>query len=141
MSDPRLGLLDLETGERRELGPGSRPAYSVSGHLVYQSSLVDEKPGLWVLPFSLETLTATGEAFPIIEGGALPSVARDGTLVYLDRGGSVEGQLVWRDRGGNNLGPIGTSKKERARSVAQPGSDMNPDRLATSVSGKVSKRT
>ena len=107
VSDPRLGLLDLETGERRELGPGSRPAYSASGHLVYQSSLVDEKPGLWVLPFSLETLTATGEAFPIVEGGALPSVARDGTLVYLDRGGSVESQLVWRDRGGNSLGPIG----------------------------------
>ena len=107
VSDPRLGLLDLETGERRELGPGSRPAYSASGHLVYQSSLVDEKPGLWVLPFSLETLTATGEAFPIVEGGGLPSIARDGTLVYLDRVGSVEGQLVWRDRGGKRLGPIG----------------------------------
>ena len=107
MSDPRPGLLDLETGERRELGPGSRPAYSASGHLVYQSSLVDVKPGLWVLPFSLETLTATGEAFPIVEGGGLPSVARDGTLAYLDRVGSVEGQLVWRDRGGKRLGPIG----------------------------------
>ena len=109
ISDPRLELLDLETGERRELGPGSRPAYSASGHLVYQSSLVDEKPGLWVLPFSLETLTATGEAFPIVEGGGLPSIARDGTLVYFDRVGSVEGQLVWRDRGGKRLGPIAFS--------------------------------
>ena len=107
VSDPRLGLLDLKTRESRELGPGSRPAYSSSGHLVYQSSLVDEKRGLWVLPFSLETLTATGDAFPIAEGGGLPSVARDGTLVYLDRVGSVGGQLVWRDRGGKRLGPIG----------------------------------
>ena len=122
MSDPRLGLLDLETGERRELGPGSRPAYSSSGHLVYQSSLVDEKPGLWVLPFSLETLTATGEAFPIVEGGALPSVAREGTLVYLDRAGGVESQLVWRDRAGKRLGPIG---RPQAGSIRFP--TLSPD--------------
>ena len=122
LSDPRLGLLDLETGERRELGPGSRPAYSASGHLVYQSSLVDEKPGLWVLPFSLETLTATGEAFPIVEGGGLPTVARDGTLVYLDRAGSVESQLVWRDRGGKRLGLIGRSQ---AGSIRFP--TLSPD--------------
>ena len=115
VSDPRLGLLDLETGERRELGPGSRPDYSASGHLIYQSSLVDKKRGLWVLPFSLETLTATGEAFPIVEGGGLPSVARDGTLVYLDRVASVEGQLVWRDRGGKRLGPIGRQQAGTTR--------------------------
>ena len=137
ISDPRLELLDLETGERRELGPGSRPAYSSSGHLVYQSSLVDEKPGLWVLPFSLETLTATGEAFPIVEGGGLPSIARDGTLVYLDRVGSVEGQLVWRDRGGKRLGPIGrpqagtirfpTLSPDGSRVAAQDNSSGNLD--------------
>ena len=137
ISDPRLELLDLETGERRELGPGSRPAYSASGHLVYQSSLVDEKPGLWVLPFSLETLTATGEAFPIVEGGGLPSIARDGTLVYFDRVGSVEGQLVWRDRGGKRLGPIGrpqagtirfpTLSPDGSRVAAQDDSSGNLD--------------
>jgi len=127
VSDPRLGLLDLETGERRELGPGSRPAYSASGHLVYQSSLVDEKRGLWVLPFSLETLTATGEAFPIVEGGGLPSVARDGTLVYLDRVGSVEGQLVWRDRSGKRLGPIG---RPQAGSIAFPALSPDGSRVA-----------
>ncbi len=132
VTDPRLGLLDLETGERRELGPGSRPAYSASGHLVYQSSLVDEKPGLWVLPFSLETLTATGEAFPIVEGGALPSVARDGTLVYLDRAGAVESQLVWRDRGGKRLGPIGRPK---AGSIFFPKLSPDGSRVAAQDNG------
>ena len=127
VSDPTLGLLDLETGERRELGPGSRPAYSASGHLVYQSSLVDEEPGLWVLPFSLETLTAAGEAFPIVEGGGLPSVARDGTLVYLGRVAPVQGQLVWRDRGGKRLGPIG---RPQAGAITFPALSPDGSRVA-----------
>ena len=72
----RLKVLDLETGAHRDLGPGSRPRYSESGHLVYQTGWLEA--GLWALPFSLETLAAKGEPFRIVEEGRIASVARDG---------------------------------------------------------------
>ncbi len=104
-SDRKLGVLDLETGERQELGSGTAPAYSPSGHLVYQES-ADPDSGLRAAPFSLETLTPAGDAFPIVESGRHPSVALNGTLVYSDgAGGGMN--LVWRDREGKRLGTIG----------------------------------
>ena len=47
---------------------GDFPFYSPSGHIH--------------LPFSLDTLKATGDAFPITENGRAPTVAAVGTLVY-----------------------------------------------------------
>ena len=44
----------------------------------------ETSPGLRALPFSLDTLEATGQSFPIDETGRTPSVSRDGTLVYTD---------------------------------------------------------
>ena len=90
--------------------PGTTPVYSASGHLVYQESF-DSDSGLRALPFSLETLTATGEAFPIVEAGLQPSMAQDGTLVYFDRGGGGGQNLVWRDREGKSLGTIGQAQE------------------------------
>ena len=74
--------------------------YSPSGHILYQTAALS--PGLWALPFSLETLKPAGEAFPIVENAGDPSVAKDGTLVYVDLFGGARGQLVWRDREGKN---------------------------------------
>ncbi len=93
-----LAVQDLETGRREILGPGSRPAYSPSGHIVYQSAALEHD--LWALPFSLDSLQATGEAFPVSQSGRGPTVAADGTLVYLDGPATGQHQLVWRDRGG-----------------------------------------
>ena len=104
--DRRVGLLDLSTGERRELGPGNIPRYARSGHLILGPS--DRAgTGLWALPFSLEALTATGEAFPIEEAGEYATVAWDGTLVYLDSPGNNLEKLVWRDRSGEVLETVG----------------------------------
>ncbi len=108
--DVKLGILDLKTGERRELVAGTTPVYSASGHLVYQESF-DSDSGLRALPFSLETLTATGEAFPIVEAGRDPSMAQDGTLVYFDGAGGGGQNLVWRDREGKSLGTIGQAQE------------------------------
>jgi Tol biopolymer transport system component len=104
-SNGTLHVYDVETGRFENLGPGDRVFYSPSGHLVYQPSYSTHD--LWALPFSLDTLSAAGEAFPIAENARIPSVARDGTLVYLD--GAPEGapQLVWLDRRGNKTGEIG----------------------------------
>ena len=96
---------DLESGRREILGPGQLPFYSPSGHLLYQAGPMTYD--LWALPFSLDTLQATGQAFPITQNGRLPMVATDGTLVYLDTSVTAQQQLVWLDRRGNKTGEIG----------------------------------
>ena len=104
----KLMVQDLKTGRRELLGPGVAPVYSPSGHLVYLGGL--STYDLWALPFSLDTLKATGEAFPIAQISGGPTVATDGTLVYLDTSGSVyeqQGQLVWLNRRGDKIGEIG----------------------------------
>ena len=55
---------NLDTGSRDVLTAGARAVYSPTGHVVYQAGgrFVE---GLWALPFSPETLKATGEPFPI----------------------------------------------------------------------------
>ncbi len=97
---------DLETGRRELLGPGAAPVYSNSGHLVYATSPASSD--LWALPFSLETLRATGEAFSVSENSRYATVAADGTLVYLATlGASAQRQLIWVDRDGNKVEEIG----------------------------------
>ncbi len=103
---------DLKTGRRELLGPGSiAPVYSPSGHLVYQSP--PSTSVLWALPFSLDTLQATGQAFPIAQNSRVPTVATDGTLVYLDVSGTLQRQrqLVWVNRSGKKVGEIGLPQK------------------------------
>lgn len=118
-SDRRVELLDLNTDERRELGPGTAPRYSESGHLIHAPSDRADT-GLWALPFSLEILTATGEAFPIEERGEDASVARDGTLVYLDSPQNNLRKLVWRDRSGKILEAVGQPQERIAAPTVSP---------------------
>src|SRR5262249_51680658 len=56
-----LMVKNLQTGQRELLGPGDYPFYSPSGHLLYQPSVSSSE--LWALPFSLNTLRSTGDAF------------------------------------------------------------------------------
>ncbi len=107
-TNQRLAILNLESGEHRELGPGDEPVYSRSGHLVYGPSDVGDR-GLWALPFSLETLEPNGEAFPIDTGGHWATVSRNGTLAYADQAGLAtnERTLVWRNREGGLLETVG----------------------------------
>jgi hypothetical protein len=79
--------------------------YSEPGHLLYQRGGTDE--GVWALPFSLDTLDATGEPFMVADGGGGPSVSRNGTLIYKRVFGSGLRRLVWVDRQGEVLGSIG----------------------------------
>jgi Tol biopolymer transport system component len=106
-ADRRIAVLNLETGERRELGPGTGPVYSQDGYLIHGAANADE-PGLWALPFSLGTLEPTGDAFPISTAGFTPSVSRDSTLAYRDQAevGALE-TLVWRSRAGELLETVG----------------------------------
>jgi len=101
-----LAVMDIETGERRELGPGSRPVYSSDGYLIHGLANGND-PGLRALPFSLDTLEATDQSFPIDEAGRSASVSGDGTLVYTDGPAASGRQLVWRARTGMVLESVG----------------------------------
>ncbi len=104
-TEQTMMVQNVETGQRELLGPGAMPVYSPSGHLVYQAAPLTHD--LWALPFSLDTLRATGEAFPISQNSRGPTVAADQTLVYLDSSSSGQQQLVWLDRHGEKTGEIG----------------------------------
>ena len=126
-TDREIVVKNLETGAREVLAEGAFPRYSPSGHILYQTAPFS--PGLWALPFSLETLKPVGEAFPIAENGGDPSVAGDGTLVYVDLLGGGRQQLVWRDREGKKLAVIG-QPQDRIRYPA-----LSPDGRHVAVRG------
>jgi len=116
----RIGLLNLESGTRHELQPGFGLGYSPTGHLLFKQELATGN--LMVLPFSLETLAAAGEAFPILNQVLDASLSLEGTLVYA--GGDADGQgrqLVWRDRQGVELEAVGP----RQSGLLEP--DISPD--------------
>jgi hypothetical protein len=94
-------------GERREIAPletnWPELVYLSTGHIVFRKNPVDS-PSLWALPFSPTTLTATGDAIMVERSGQGMSIARDGSIVYLDVGRSLGQVLAWRDRTGKVIG-------------------------------------
>ena len=126
-------VVDLETGQQQELGPGTRPVYSPTGHILYQSQF--PVGDLWALPFSAEETKPTGEPFPIEQDTRMHSVSNDGTLVYF-HALSAEGddELLWRDRAGNELGRIG-QPQYRIRYPA-----LSPDGRRVAVATEVDNR-
>ena len=93
----QIAARDLVTGREETLADGRWPSYSPSGHALYQS----ETDGIWALPFSPETLKSSGEAFPLRENAARPSVSRGGSLVYLSDQPSVpRNSSGWTRKGG-----------------------------------------
>ena len=102
-------IQDLDNGRREILGPGFLPVYAASGHVVYQTS--PNTHDLWALPFSLDTLQATGEAFPVAQDARVPTVSADGTLVYVDGTGAEQDQLVWLDRHGGKTKEFGRAQE------------------------------
>jgi hypothetical protein len=63
--------------------------------------------GLFAFPFSLDHLEKTATGFRMAEMASLPSVADDGTLLYLKTEAAPRGQIVWVDRAGKIVGNVG----------------------------------
>ena len=125
-SDRWVAVLNLETGELRELGPGSGPVYSRDGYLIHGAANRVE-PGLWALPFSRETLKPTGDPFPISTVGFAATVSHDGTLAYQDQAGNGAIQtLVWLSRTGELLEAVGQPQLY----IAQPALSPDGQRVA-----------
>ena len=113
----RIVIRELdETGRQAVLADGDRPVFSPTGHILYRTAARE----LWALPFSIDTLMPAGEPFPLRESGSNPSVARDGTLVYVGTGGLERRQLVWRDRRGEKLGVIGQPQEQLQSPALSP---------------------
>ena len=70
----------------------NHPQYSPSGHLVFARAAPNA--GLWAVPFSTPARAVTGEPF-LIGRGTEPSLARDGTLVFLGAEQTMERRLAW----------------------------------------------
>ena len=85
---------------------------------MYQTS--DDGAGLWALPFSIDSLKSTGEAFPIARSAQSASIAATGTLVYLDPPEGGRFQFVWRNRQGEMLGVIGQPQENMNYAALSP---------------------
>lgn len=110
--DSNEGEIAVERdGVRALLGLGdasAEAAWSPKGHVVFtRNTGVDS--ALWALPFSLATMTSTGEPFRIAAGGAGASVSAAGSLVYGLRRPDPQA-LVRVDRTGRSLGVIAESR-------------------------------
>jgi hypothetical protein len=103
----QVALYDFDTGETRNLFPGSSPQFVASGHLVYW-----REGSLWGVSFDPDNLEVTGEPVPIEDnvfanggsGWSPYAVADSGLLVYWSAGDGPVGvrrSLLWVDREGN----------------------------------------
>jgi eukaryotic-like serine/threonine-protein kinase len=112
--------------------PGERlssPAYSPSGHLLYQRTTTN--PGVWGVPFSVERLEVTGEPFLVAANMAAPTITRDGTLLVVPLTATGTNQLAWIDRSGR----VDARIDEEHAGVAQPRLSPDGRRVAFEAGG------
>jgi Tol biopolymer transport system component len=77
-------------------------ATGTPGHLLFV-----REGTLMAQPFDAETLSVTGEIFPVAEPVTQFSVSANGALAYLSGTAAVSEQMVWRDRAGKEVGSVG----------------------------------
>jgi Tol biopolymer transport system component/predicted Ser/Thr protein kinase len=92
-----LVWIDLKTGQSRVLHEGAFPAWSRTGHLLFQAAV--RTSGLWAQPFS--NGEPAGEAVPVLSNGSDFSAAEDGTVMWVDLLGGFR-RLAWIDRAGKH---------------------------------------
>lgn len=73
------------------------PRYSTSGHILYRRETTN--PGIYAVPFSLDSLKVVEEEAFFVADGRWPSVANDGSLLYTSFPKATS-RLVWIDRAG-----------------------------------------
>lgn len=96
-------------------------AYSRSGHLVYQR--VDQNPGIWAIAVDPRTLRPRAEPFLVASGGLRPSVAADGTLVYVTDESWGQVRLSFINRGGVVVRDVGEPRAALRHPALSPAQD------------------
>jgi serine/threonine protein kinase/Tol biopolymer transport system component len=135
-SDSRIVVQPADGRARRTvLDAGSTPRYLASGHLA-----ILRAGTLYVVPFDVRTLTATGAprqladsvSFNESDGRAHYAVARNGTLVYaVAPQAAVSRTLVWVSRDGK-VEPVGLEQ----RAYDHPRISPDGRRLALTIRGQ-----
>jgi len=119
--------IDRLDGNKRQVlfGPVSHvirhAAFSSGGHLVYQR--VGTSPGVWGVPVEPNTLQPQGEPFLVAAGGLRPSVAADGTLVYVTDETWGRVQLSFVDRSGQIQSNVGDPRAGLRHPALSPAGD------------------
>jgi serine/threonine-protein kinase len=73
-------------------------AWSPTGHLLFRRE--DDAAGVWAIPLSLSTFEAEGAPFLVAPLASVPSLAADGTLLYVTGSKTQETLLALVDRNG-----------------------------------------
>ena len=131
----KIGVVSLETGERRTLINGSSFARYIDGYLIY----ITDGGTLFAAPFDLDRLEITGQAEPVVEqvrwrpagGIAHFAISRNGTLVYATGppAGEEPVSLLWVDRTGQTV-PI----TDERRAFWYPALSPDEQRVAVIIS-------
>jgi serine/threonine protein kinase/tetratricopeptide (TPR) repeat protein len=88
------------------------PQYLPTGHLIFASNWIGSTyQGIWAVPFSLDEMEARGDPVLIVTDGHSPSVADDGTLIYLNGEGSDVTQLAWVNVDDRSIDYIGKPQR------------------------------
>jgi Tol biopolymer transport system component len=86
------------------------PAYSPSGHLLFESSEDGFLADLWAVPFDLETLRTAGAGVLLETGGLGVSLGREGALVYAKLRADPQ-RMIWVDRAGRVVADVGEARQ------------------------------
>lgn len=116
----------IEDGRRRVVfGPLPQvirhAAFSRTGHLVYQR--VSFNPGIWAVAVDPRTLQPRGEPFLVAAGGLRPSVAADGTLVYVSDELWGQVRLSYVNRAGAVVSDVGDPRRGLRHPAISPAGD------------------
>jgi hypothetical protein len=97
---PQVAVADLADGSLTVLDiTGIEASYALSGHLV-----VRQGSSVVAVPFDLAGLKIEGDPVQVADGVEMgPSVADDGTMLYVPTRGNANARLVWTDRSGRSI--------------------------------------
>jgi eukaryotic-like serine/threonine-protein kinase len=106
LTQPRIMVQSLKSGEPRELFAGFAVRYLPTGHIVYT---LPNNNNIFAIPFDLDRLEVVGGQVPMVEGVSEIAISDSGTLVYIPQTPSAAAPgrtLVWVDKNGKEE-PLG----------------------------------
>jgi serine/threonine-protein kinase len=98
-------------------------AFDASSRLLVFAT-IRANAGLWAVPFDPDGAAAEAEAQLLIPHGLAPSIAVDGSLVYVDGLHVKPAQLARVDRAGKRIGEVGQALWDMDRPVASPNGSL-----------------
>ena len=128
-------LHSLKSGKKTVLVRNAfHPVYSPSGHILYSVPTGVLEP-IQALPFSIASMSVTGDPFTLAPNGPEPSAARDGTLLYWGAPSYPRIQLTWHDRTGKKIASIGPPEPIETMALSADGRSVALNLIAAEGQG------